>query len=314
MVLLEKGMEARYIGGCLHLYCLQVVLTDQAHVLPLAQQNMDVNSFSAQTHNSQSIARQGTVDQQATEPALAAAMIAPVTQQSKAAAPAYAASINLVAMFGGAASWDTAEEVQQQPPQNAHAQVAWQLFAPGPLLVEYSWGEPADVLQERLATAASARLSKAAAVANNSICNYGGIDNSVITNSNDGARDQQQQQHPAFHQHIKQPARHAAQQQGQPGNVGQPQVLSELCSFDVIVGADLLYNPDSHQQLLSSLQQLAAPHTQVFLCYRQRGLGECQFEEAAAAAGWLVQEVPSHMVHHEYQGGEYRLICLSKLN
>lgn len=52
---------------------------------------------------------------------------------------------------------------------------------------------------------------------------------------------------------------------------------------------------------------------QVFLCYRRRGLGERQFAQMASAVGWLAQEVDSCLLHSEFQGGAYRLICLSRL-
>ncbi len=52
---------------------------------------------------------------------------------------------------------------------------------------------------------------------------------------------------------------------------------------------------------------------QVFLCYRRRGLGEEAFEAEAAAAGWVVQAVPCHLLHPEFQGGDYRLVLLTNL-
>ncbi|WIA13223.1 hypothetical protein OEZ85_006815 [Tetradesmus obliquus] len=76
--------------------------------------------------------------------------------------------------------------------------------------------------------------------------------------------------------------------------------------------SDLLYDPTCHQALLSSLQQLCAPHTQVFLCYRCRGLGEEAFHAAVAAAGWAVEEVPCQLLHPEYQAGEYCVLRLMK--
>ncbi|WIA33371.1 hypothetical protein OEZ86_006508 [Tetradesmus obliquus] len=76
--------------------------------------------------------------------------------------------------------------------------------------------------------------------------------------------------------------------------------------------SDLLYDPTYHQALLSSLQQLCSPHTQVFLCYRCRGLGEEAFHAAAAAAGWAVEQVPCQLLHPEYQAGEYCVLRLVK--
>jgi hypothetical protein len=51
----------------------------------------------------------------------------------------------------------------------------------------------------------------------------------------------------------------------------------------------------------------------VHLCFRDRGLGEEAFLSAAAAAGWAAQEVPSALLHPEFQGGEYRALVLCML-
>jgi hypothetical protein len=40
-------------------------------------------------------------------------------------------------------------------------------------------------------------------------------------------------------------------------------VACQSRAYDFVVGADLLYDPTYHQALLTSLQQLCAPHTQV---------------------------------------------------
>ncbi|KAI8467056.1 MAG: hypothetical protein J3K34DRAFT_46260 [Monoraphidium minutum] len=84
-------------------------------------------------------------------------------------------------------------------------------------------------------------------------------------------------------------------------------------TYDLIVGADVLYEPRAHAALLASLTALSAPHTQVYLCYRRRGLGEEAFEAAAAAAGWAAQRAPPELLHPEFQGGEYALLALCQI-
>jgi hypothetical protein len=37
------------------------------------------------------------------------------------------------------------------------------------------------------------------------------------------------------------------------------------------------------------------------------------FQETAAAAGWAVQTAPSYLLHPEYQGGEYRMLFMTKI-
>jgi hypothetical protein len=76
-----------------------------------------------------------------------------------------------------------------------------------------------------------------------------------------------------------------------------------------------LYDTSAHSALLHSLQQLAAasPHLQVYMCWRDRVLGEAAFLEAAAAAGWVIEEVPASMLHPEFRTGHYKLIALTRL-
>jgi predicted nicotinamide N-methyase len=85
--------------------------------------------------------------------------------------------------------------------------------------------------------------------------------------------------------------------------------------FDVVIGADLLYDPAHHTALLHSLQQLAtaSPHVQVYLCWRQRQLGEEAFLTAAAAAGWVIEAVPVCLLHPEFQDGCYQLVRMVHL-
>ncbi|KAF8067428.1 hypothetical protein HT031_002476 [Scenedesmus sp. PABB004] len=57
-----------------------------------------------------------------------------------------------------------------------------------------------------------------------------------------------------------------------------------------------------HAALLDSLRELCAPHTQVWLAYRARGLGEEAFEAAAADAGWVVEAAPRESLHTDLLG------------
>lgn len=65
-------------------------------------------------------------------------------------------------------------------------------------------------------------------------------------------------------------------------------------------------------QVYISVAAAAAATRQVYLAHRLRGLGEGGFAEAAAAAGWVVQVAPSHLLHEEYQGGQYEVLLLCK--
>jgi hypothetical protein len=201
------------------------------------------------------------------------------------------------AAFCASVTNPTAHEQQQQQQQQQQGSdgLASRVFSTGPLVVPYSWGEALQLLQDRLAAVAAARLTPP----------------SLSGSSGD---DQPSQLHgPA-------PAAAAAtpgtpQQELQvPPTDGFVQQW-EAQGYDVVVGADLLYDPAHHAVLLHSLQQLAvaSPHLQVFLCWRCRTLGEEAFFEAAAAAGWVTEEVPASLLHPEFQTGYYKLVRMVRM-
>ncbi|KAF6250360.1 hypothetical protein COO60DRAFT_1647296 [Scenedesmus sp. NREL 46B-D3] len=233
---LELGCGAGTVGMFLALAGAQVVLTDLPHILPLTQENLELNF--------------------------------PLTSKAGVSS-------------SNSSSSRAAAEAQPAGRQQPAALPGWQVFAAGPLVVEHSWGEPAERLQQRVAAAAAARLPGAASCT--------------------AMRQLQQEQEPQ-----QQRQQEDAQEQGSLRLAGPSR------AFDFVVGADLLYDPAYHQALLTSLQQLCAPHTQVFLCYRCRGLGEQAFQAAATGAGWAVEAVPCHLLHPEYQGGDYHLLRLVK--
>jgi hypothetical protein len=215
-------------------------------------------------------------------------------QQLQSAAAAFAAAF-VPASSQRDSSFAPAAELQPEQPPGQLQRLAARVFNAGPLVVQYSWGEPLQALQDRVAAGAAARLA--------------------------GATAQHQQQQQAS-------TTAASVQQGDAGgnedgihltaaNGDSTQRLQQLASeaFDVVVGADVLYDPRVHALLLSSLQQLAAAsrHLQVFLSWRRRGLGEDGFLQEAAAAGWVVEEVPTGMLHPEFQSGDYRLARLVPL-
>jgi hypothetical protein len=148
-------------------------------------------------------------------------------QQQQQPAAALSASAAFASAFCSTGAVEMQAAVQQQP----DAQQDWQVFAAGPLVVEHSWGEPAERLQQQVAAAAAARLQCTASY-------------TALRQQQQRQEDRQQQQ-----EHLDE----------------QRSLLEACCSwpFDYVVGADLLYDPAYHEALLSSLQQLCAPHTQV---------------------------------------------------
>ncbi|WIA10457.1 hypothetical protein OEZ85_010648 [Tetradesmus obliquus] len=125
------------------------------------------------------------------------------------------------------------------------------------------------------------------------------------------------------------------QQQQQEGQTpGDPQQQQQQ-PWDVIVAADVLYEPQYYDKLLSSLLQLcpappAAADTAeqpassssssssssasppIYMCYRFRKYDERGFEARAEAAGFAVTAVPVEELHADYQCGGYRVIRLEQ--
>lgn len=247
---------------------VQVVLTDQQHILSLTRENLALNFPATSASSSRRLQQPDTTRSiaAATSGAVASPPSGCDMQQPLSAAAAFAAA------FGSLTDSSQAAPASPQPPSCALE--LQQVYAPGPLVVEYSWGEPLQQLQDRLASAGATRL---------------GCEGEAGTSSPSGSRSVAQ----------------AADPVGQLAGLG----------FDVVVGADLLYEVRAHPALLHSLQQLAAatPHLQVFLCWRDRVLGEASFLDAAAAAGWVIEEMPVLMLHPEFQTGYYKLVALTRL-
>lgn len=251
---------------------VQVVLTDQEHILSLTRENLALNFPATSASSSRGPQQPDTTGSIAAATSGAVASIPSGCDMQQQQQPLSAAAA-FAAAFGSLTDSSQAAPASTQPPSCALD--VQQVYAPGPLVVEYTWGEPLQQLQDRLASAGATRLGCGGEAGTSS---PSGISSSVA-------------------------------QAGDP--VGQ---LAGL-GFDIVLGADLLYDVSAHPAVLHSLQQLAAasPHLQVFLCWRDRVLGEAAFLDAAAAAGWVVEQVPVSMLHPEFQTGYYKLVALTRL-
>lgn len=80
---------------------------------------------------------------------------------------------------------------------------------------------------------------------------------------------------------------------------------------DLLVAADVLYEPQYYDKLLDSLVRLHGPQTKTYLCYRHRGSYlEETFEGRARAAGFRVEKVPDDQLGTDYQGQGFQLYQL----
>lgn len=299
---------------------VQVVLTDQGHVLGLTRDNLAMNfpaairrpeiptskpcstttlkedaaGTAAAAHAAKHIPSTRSPAfrvSAASQRTSAGAITGSATRSSRlSATEAFAAAFSTAALAGGCQELQQAELHRQQQEDETTAAAAGagadashmvsQVFAQGPLVVQYNWGEPLEQLHSRTAAEAAQRLDLRAAL------------------DADSSRQQEQS---------------VSQGSGtnQPDHAAVSQAMSSR-GIDIILGADLLYDPQGHAPLLSTLQQLAAasPHAVVYLAWRCRGLGEEAFEWAAAAAGWVVQAVPTQLLHPEFQDGSYTVVCM----
>lgn len=82
---------------------------------------------------------------------------------------------------------------------------------------------------------------------------------------------------------------------------------------DVIIGADVVYQQEHFDALITSLWDLCAAHTVAFISYRLRGRGELIFRRKLDTKGFAVIELPKMHLHEEYQDGQYVILRICKL-
>ncbi|KAL0035376.1 hypothetical protein WJX77_003568 [Trebouxia sp. C0004] len=84
-------------------------------------------------------------------------------------------------------------------------------------------------------------------------------------------------------------------------------------SPDVITGADVVYQQEHFDALITTLQDLAAAHTLIYLAFKIRGRGEQSFKKKLESSNFAVQQVPFQHLHEEYADGQYEVIRACKL-
>jgi hypothetical protein len=131
---------------------------------------------------------------------------------------------------------------------------------------------------------------------------------------------------------TQQQQQHAQDEEGLQAADPQQQQQQQQQPWDVIVAADVLYEPQYYDKLLSSLLQLCPAPTAaadsaeqtapngssssstesppIYMCYRFRKYDERGFEARAEAAGFAVSAIATEELHVDYQCGGYRIIRL----
>lgn len=81
--------------------------------------------------------------------------------------------------------------------------------------------------------------------------------------------------------------------------------------IDYILGSDLLYNPSSQKDLITTLTAMASSQTRILLAYPKRGDNETSFQALAEQNGFHVQ-IESLQVPNQHESQVYSLMILVK--
>jgi predicted nicotinamide N-methyase len=70
--------------------------------------------------------------------------------------------------------------------------------------------------------------------------------------------------------------------------------------FDLIIGTDVVYEPDLFEPLLDTLETVSHPNSVIFLCNELRATRDLNFYKLAQKKGWTLTIVPEHLQDKEY--------------
>ncbi|KAL3148776.1 hypothetical protein ABBQ38_014185 [Trebouxia sp. C0009 RCD-2024] len=82
---------------------------------------------------------------------------------------------------------------------------------------------------------------------------------------------------------------------------------------DIITGADIVYQQQHFDALITTLHDLAAPHTLIYLAYKLRGRGEESFKQKLEDSNFAIHIIPCQHLHQEYCDGQYQIVRACKL-
>ncbi|KAK3279435.1 hypothetical protein CYMTET_12681 [Cymbomonas tetramitiformis] len=82
--------------------------------------------------------------------------------------------------------------------------------------------------------------------------------------------------------------------------------------YDMIIGAECLYQPEHFEALLESIQGLSGPNTRIYMSYTDRGRGEHLFTPMLERVGFLVIKIPMAAMHDEYRGGRHHILRIQR--
>lgn len=80
---------------------------------------------------------------------------------------------------------------------------------------------------------------------------------------------------------------------------------------DIILGSEVVYLPELSAPLLNTIERLSNPHTQVFIVYKARGLGEHNFWELLKGKGVAVETVAPSFLPEDFLHSGYQILKFS---
>ncbi len=102
------------------------------------------------------------------------------------------------------------------------------------------------------------------------------------------------------------------------GNAQQEAILAgQFSSFDIIIGADVVYAPEAIASLFATCSALLSPsvHARLILCHVVRRVSEDSIIAAAAATGLIAAQQTAEMnkaMKSAVAGGPFRILVFCK--
>jgi len=85
-----------------------------------------------------------------------------------------------------------------------------------------------------------------------------------------------------------------------------------LGDFDMVIGSDIVYEPQLFEPLLDSLEAVTGPHTLVYLCNELRMSRDLNFYKAAHKRNWTMTILPDSLLDPECVNPESPVMLYKK--